>query len=124
MASDKSLNVTVPKEDLDRFDKEAEKMGFNSRAAYLRAMINAGRREFGLDPQGDGAEDGTLQDFIDERILDAVNAADGARSGEVIEEVTGEIEDLVRESIEQLNETGTIEYSVNDDGLIVAKRDN
>jgi hypothetical protein len=124
MVTDKSLNVTVPEDDLDRFDKEAEKMGFNSRAAYLRAMINAGRREFGLDPQGDDAEDGTLQDFIDERILDAVNAADGARSGEVIEEVTGEIEDLVRESIEQLNERGTIEYSVNEDGLIVTGGDN
>ncbi len=123
MVTDKSLNVTVPEDDLDRFDKEAEEMGFNSRAAYLRAMINAGRREFGLNPQGNNAEDGILQDFIDKQILDAVNAADGARSGEVIEAVTGKIEDLVRESVEQLNDKGTIKYSVNKDGLIVTEEE-
>lgn len=124
MAADKSLNVTVPEDQCDRYDEEADRMGFDSRAAYLRAMINAGRREFDLEPQVDDDEEATLRGFIDERVLNAIAATDGAGSGEVVDEIVGEIEGLVTESIERLNEEGAINYSVDADGLVVAGKDN
>lgn len=119
MSEDVKLNVAVPRHQREVYDKEAEQMGFASRAAYVRAMVNAGRRDFGLDPQGSDAEDTTLADFVERRIVAAIDDADGASRDAVVEEVTGDVEQTVTDCLARLDEEGRIDYDIQRDGLVV-----
>lgn len=124
MSEDVKLNVAVPEHQRDVYDEEAEQMGFASRAAYVRSMINAGRRDFGLDPQGSGGEDTTLEDFVEQRIVAIIDDADGASRDAVIEEVTGDIEQTVTDCLARLDDAGKIDYDIQQDGLVVRSEDD
>ncbi|GAA0283214.1 DUF5805 domain-containing protein [Halobacterium noricense] len=119
MTEDVKLNVAVPEHQRNVYDEEAEQMGFASRSAYVRAMVNAGRRNFGLDPQGPGGEDATLADVIEQRIVTIIDDADGASRDAVVEEITGDIEQTVTDCLARLNDAGKIDYDIQQDGLVV-----
>ncbi|MCD2199939.1 DUF5805 domain-containing protein [Halobacterium sp. KA-4] len=119
MNEDVKLNVAVPEHQRDVYDEEAEQMGFASRSAYVRAMVNSGRRDFGLDPQGPGGEDTTLEDVIEQRIVDIIDDADGASRDAVVQEITGDIEQTITDCLSRLDDTGKIDYDIQQDGLVV-----
>ncbi len=118
--ADKKLNVGVPDHQLEIYDEEAEEMGFSSRAEYIRSMINAGRREFGLNPQGATGEDASPQASLDERILSILDEADGLAQEEVVNAVTADVEEQVTETLNQLNDEGRIDYDVRQGGFVIA----
>lgn len=124
MPEDVKLNVAVPEHQRDIYDEEAEQMGFASRSAYVRAMVNAGRRDFGLDPQGAGGEDTTLDEFIERQIVAIIDDADGASRDAVVEEITGDIEQTVTDCLARLDDTGKIDYDIQQDGLVVRSEDD
>ncbi|WP_252698861.1 DUF5805 domain-containing protein [Natronosalvus vescus] len=115
------LNVGVPEHQLAIYDDEAEEMGFSSRAEYIRSMINAGRREFGLNPQGETPEDASLRGSLDERILAILEEAEGLAQDEVVDAVTADVEDQVTEVLNDLNDEGRIDYDVRRSGFVVAE---
>lgn len=119
MTEDVKLNVAVPEHQRSVYDEEAEQMGFASRSAYVRAMVNAGRRDFGLDPQGADGEDTTLEDFVEQRIVAIIDDADGASRDAVIEDVAGDIEQTVTDCLARLDDAGKIDYDIQQDGLVV-----
>ena len=118
------LNVAVPPHQRNVYDEEAEQMGFASRAAYVRSMVNAGRRDFGLNPQGTGGEDTTLEDFIEQRIVAIIADADGASRDAVVEEITGDIEETVTDSLARLDDAGRIDYDIQQDGLVIRSEED
>ncbi len=119
MSDDVKLNVTVPEHQRDVYDDEARAMGFSSRSAYVRAMVNAGRRDFGLNPQGSDGENTTLADFIEDRIVTTIENEDGVGRDEVVDEVAGDVEATVTDCLGRLDETGRIDYDIKRDGLVV-----
>ncbi|MGB9965100.1 DUF5805 domain-containing protein [Halobacterium hubeiense] len=124
MTDDVKLNVTVPPHQREVYDEEAERMGFASRAAYVRAMVNAGRRDFGLDPQGSGGENTTLEEFIEERIVAVIDEADGASRDAVVNEIAGDVEQTVTDCLTRLDDAGRIDYDIQRDGLVVRSEDD
>ncbi|MFC7212649.1 DUF5805 domain-containing protein [Saliphagus sp. GCM10025334] len=121
MQDKRSLNVDVPEYQLEIYDEEAERMGFGSRAAFIRAMINAGRRDFGLDPQGTGDEDTTLDDLIEQRILTHLRQTGSLPTDEIVDGVTDEVEQSTTAALERLNDAGDIDYSVQDGGFVLSR---
>lgn len=93
-------------------------MGFATRSAYIRSMINAGRREFGLDSGGERGEDASLRGFIEERVIEVVSEADGIDREEVVSEIGEEVGEIVTESLERLDDKGVIDYDVQADGFV------
>ena len=117
----KKLNVTVPEYQLEIYDEEADRLGFASRSEYVRSMINAGRREFGLDPQGSTGEDGAARASLEDRIVALLEEADGLTEEEVVAALTEDVEERVTDILNELNDEERIDYDVRRSGFVVVE---
>lgn len=119
MGEDKPLNVTVPEEQRDIYDDEAEQMGFDSRSAYIRSMINAGRRDFGLNPKGPSQDSASFDALIEARITSLLQDGDALTKDEVVAELEAELEEIATDVLDQLDDDGTIDYDVQQNGFVM-----
>lgn len=119
MSDDKPLNVTVPAYQREIYDDEADQLGFDSRAAYIRSMINAGRRDFGLNPKGSTQDSASLDALIEARITTLLQDADGLTKDEVVAELEAEIEAVATDVLDRLDDDGTIDYDVQQNGFVM-----
>ncbi len=119
MTDKKKLNTTVPRYQLELYDEEAEQMGFSSRSEFIRSMINAGRRDFGLDSGGTTGEDGVPQRSLEQRVVRLIEEADGLTEQEVVDALTENTEKRVTEILNDLNDEGVIDYDVRQSGFVM-----
>lgn len=101
-----------------------------SRAEYLRRMVRAGRRQWGYDhtrepenPHVQLQEPGT-QDTVNVRsmlkhtILRNLSTTDGIDEAELIDLVTGDLEEITDEVLDELKEEGEADYSSRKGGWV------
>jgi hypothetical protein len=121
-----TVRTYVPGYQKERWRRQADEMGM-SLSEFVRTMVQAGRTEFEVpDLQDDDGESESVQgtpeepgspdgnpgdDVLEDRIVDALDR-DGYRSwNELVEAVTGDIEDRMESTLEDLQRSNRITYS-------------
>lgn len=104
----KRAKTYAPIEQVELWDEEADKMGI-TRSEYMRFMIQAGRRQFPICNTDNGGSDGI---DIENRVLSALDEHGELTWDELIEETVGDIEEAIEDTIEELDEDGTVSISL------------
>ncbi|MFB6299316.1 MAG: DUF5805 domain-containing protein [Halobacteriales archaeon] len=122
-----SVTTYVPRYQKEEWLDHADAMGMNQ-SEYLAAMVQAGRREFGPDGDGTGsnnpgsttstAEQG---DDLEERILDILATEGYADWDELLDALTGHIEDRLETTLDELQSEDRIRYSGRDGGYTLVE---
>lgn len=104
----KRIKTSIPEEQAEIWEKEAEEMNV-TRAEYVRLMIQAGRRNFGLaepeTPESDGIN-------IESRVIDALQEHGEMSWDELVEKAVGDVESEVEKVIDKLDEEGRVSVSL------------
>lgn len=111
------VQTYVPTYQRDDWDRHAEKLDM-SRSEFVRAMVQAGRRGFGTDSnqdttgQGSGSQtDSSAEQSLEEQIVDQIEAEGALGWGELVTELTGDIETRIEQSLESLQDAGRVRHS-------------
>jgi hypothetical protein len=107
----------------DRWQREAESKDM-SQAEYVRTMVQAGRRSFDLDGGSERRDtrDRTSTPGVDDlkdRVLDVLREAEFAEWDALLAGITGDIEERLEETLEELQSEGRIRYSGRHGGYTV-----
>ncbi|WP_276261438.1 DUF5805 domain-containing protein [Haloglomus litoreum] len=140
-----SVSTYIPAYQRATWAAEAESMGV-SRSEYVRLMVQAGRRSFDLDgtagnsPQDtetgqsgspgervtehnpeEGHEPGSDPggDGLEERVLAALDSDDYLGWDELVDELTGGLEDRLEETLDDLLTSGRVKHSGRHGGYTV-----
>lgn len=113
-----SVRTYVPAYQREEWQREADEMGM-SRAEYVRTMVQAGRREFSLDATPSqtekpvrGASSGFEPggDGLRKRILDVLEREGVCDWEQLVAGVTGELEDRIEETVDELQRENRVRY--------------
>jgi hypothetical protein len=140
-----SVSTYVPAYQRATWEAEAESMDV-SRSEYVRLMVQAGRRSFDLDgtdgtgavpsePQNVGPSEKEVtehnpdeghqpgsnprSDALEERVLDALDPDGYLGWDELVEELTGGLEDRLEETLDDLLTSGRVKHSGRHGGYTV-----
>ncbi len=118
-ADRRSVKTYVPESQKTEWQRHADELGM-SQSEFVRTMVQAGRRGFTLDGPGNTEEPdvegsnprGNALETRVERIL-----SNGARSwDELIDAVSGDLEDRLEETLDSLQDRNRVRYSGRDGG--------
>lgn len=104
----KRIRTSAPEEQIEIWEAEAEEMNV-TRAEYMRLMMQAGRRNFGLAEPETSDSDGIN---IEERVIETLQEHGEMSWDELVEKAVGDVEEEVEKVIEKLDEKGRVSTSV------------
>jgi len=122
------VKTYVPAYQREEWDDHADELDM-SRSEFVKTMVQAGRRGFGAEETATGTEtesgpereDGSGSDRTDSLetvVLEMLS--EGPRDWEeLLEELTAEIEEELDETLQSLQEAGTVRYSGRDGGYVL-----
>lgn len=119
-----AIQTYVPASQRDIWRDEADSLDM-SQAEYVRSMVQAGRRSFTLDsiarnPQEPHSPDVTPGvDGLNDRVLEILREHSFPSWNQVLEALTGHIEEDLEDALEELQESNLIKYSGRHDGYTV-----
>ncbi|MDS0298942.1 DUF5805 domain-containing protein [Halogeometricum sp. S1BR25-6] len=114
----------IPAYQKDEWKRHAERLGM-SQSEFVRTMVQAGRSDFEV-PERDGeseeggSEEETGESEFEERVLDALSAADHRSWDELLTALTDDIEDRLDETLQDLQATNRVQYSGRHGGYSLA----
>ncbi|AHG03700.1 hypothetical protein HALDL1_08880 [Halobacterium sp. DL1] len=113
------VKTYVPAHQKEQWVTHAEEMDM-SLSEFLRSMVQAGRRGFltdreeggseGSDPRGQGLED---------RVLATLSAEGVVSWDQLVDELSGDFEDRLDETVQALSEAGEIRFDPRRDGFVL-----
>ena len=120
-----SVQTYVPADQRDRWRREADELDM-SQAEYVRTMVQAGRRSFGLggettadEPSSPGATPGG--EGLKDRILDALDEGGITDWETLLSAVTDDIEARLEEALRELQSEGRVRHSPREGGYTVVE---
>jgi len=113
-----TVRAYVPAYQRDEWDAHADELGM-SRSEFVKAMVQAGRRGFGVEenstnestekdhdrgsnPRGDGLE---------EQVVDVLARNEYLSWDELVEELTGDLESRLEDALQELQADDRVRYS-------------
>ena len=116
-AERKTVMTYVPAYQKDEWKRHAERLGM-SQSEFVRTMVQAGRNDFEIPDRYDDADanetddgEGDGESEFEERVLDALSAADHRSWDELLETLTDDIEDRLDETLQDLQASNRVQYS-------------
>lgn len=123
------VQVYVPAYQRDVWDEHADELDMN-RSEFVKAMVQAGRRGFGGEPAveaGTEADDVSGDDAAEAdlpaQVIASLSEHECLSWDELLVEVTGDIEARLEETLQELQEHGTVRYSGRAGGYILDSED-
>ena len=117
------VQTYVPAYQREQWDEHAQRLEM-SRSEFVRTMVQAGRRGFGADADGH-AEEGDVDDSagdLEQRVREQLR--DGACSwDELLSGLTDDIETRLEETLQRLQDDGTVRYSGPEGGYVLEVSD-
>lgn len=113
-----AVRTYVPAYQCDEWEREAEQLEM-SRAEYVRTMVQAGRREFTLKEPSSGQENSAERasagfnpggDTLRSRVLDVLHHEGVCDWDELVDGVTGDLEDQIEEALDDLQRENRVRY--------------
>lgn len=113
-----AVRTYVPAYQRDEWEREADQLGM-SRAEYVRTMVQAGRQEFSLDslpaePQNSAEPPSSgfdpRGDSLRTRVLDVLEREEVCDWDELVAGVTGELEDRIESTLDELQRENCVRY--------------
>lgn len=118
-ADDRAVMKTyVPPEQKSEWQAHADRLDM-SQSEFLRTMVQAGRRGF-LNDTEEGGSPGSNPggDALEDRVLDLLSNGDVLSWDELVDELSGDFEDRLEETIQSLYEAGAIQHAPRDGGYV------
>lgn len=125
----KAVKTFVPAYQKEEWKRHADELDM-SQSEFVRTMVQAGRRDFDIetaesdsDPESDagGASDG---EELADHVLSVLSASEYLSWGELVDELTNNIEDRLEESLQRLQSENRIQYSGRRDGYTLVTRND
>ena len=119
----RSVKTYVPADQKAIWQDHADELGM-SQSEFVRTMVQAGRRGFKLDPEQPGSDDATpgVEGFED-RVLDLLSEQP-LDWDELLDELAGDIEERLDETLERLQSRNRVQYSGREGGYTVVGGDD
>lgn len=120
-----TVSTYVPAKQRDRWREDAETLGM-SQSEFVSAMVQAGRRGFSLgEPSGnpdqpDPSGSSPQGDGLKTAILGILQSEGGLGWAELVEELTGDLEDDVEAALIELQEEDRIHHSPREGSYSIA----
>jgi hypothetical protein len=122
-----SVKTYVPAYQKERWERHAERLGM-SQSEFVRAMVQAGRRDFEIPGEGDdqGADgdaprESAEESPLDERVIHILDGADYLSWDELVGELTDDIEDRLEATLQDLQADNRVQYSGRRGGYTVVE---
>jgi hypothetical protein len=120
-----SVRTYVPAYQKEEWSEHADELGM-SQSEFVRTMVQAGRRGFDLE----GGDDRTVEEPADqhpdpgggdlEDRIQTILEREGVISwNDLLEEVTGEIETQLEETLDRLQDEGAVRYRGREGGYVL-----
>lgn len=110
----KRVRTSAPEDQIEIWEKEADEMNV-TRAEYMRTMIQAGRRNFGLAEPQDTAESDGID--VEERVIEALEQHGELSWDELLEIAVGDVEEEVESTINTLEENDRVQVSLRNNSV-------
>jgi len=115
------VQTYVPAYQRDAWDEHADQLNM-SRSEFVKAMVQAGRKQFGAEPATgidlESEADSDSQD-LERDIIETLRESGACSWEELLAGVTGDIETRLEDSLQELQESDRIRYSGRDGGYIL-----
>lgn len=113
------IKTHIPKYQKKQWRSDADELDM-SQSEFVKAMVQAGRRGFELDPVEGTSSDSTPRgDDLEERVLETL-AEEGNLSGDkLIEQLMGDFEERLDEVLSELQSRNRVQYSVRHGGYVL-----
>ncbi len=124
-----AVKTYVPAYQKERWERHAERLGM-SQSEFVRAMVQAGRRDFEIPGEKEGDDRGPADDPVrgsgeesplDERVLHILSGADYLSWDELVGELTDDIEDRLETTLQDLQADNRVQYSGRRGGYTVVE---
>ncbi|MFC7057225.1 DUF5805 domain-containing protein [Halovenus salina] len=118
------VQVYVPAYQREMWDEHADELDM-SRSEFVKTMVQAGRRGFGGEPAVESHQDSEAggeqrsDSSLRAQILEILDEQDCLSWDELLAAVTGDIETQLEETLQELQESGSVRYSGRDGGYVL-----
>ncbi len=116
-----SVKTYVPAYQRDVWADHADRLGM-SQSEFVRTMVQAGRRDFQVDPEEPGSQDDTPRgEGLEDRILDALESEGVLDFDELVETLAADLEDRLDEAMETLQAENRVQHRGREGGYAVVE---
>ena len=113
------VKTYVPTNQKEAWVAHAEELDM-SLSEFLRSMVQAGRQGFLDDHEEGGSEGATPRGRgLEERVLDTLSAEGIVSWGQLVEDLSGDFEDRLDETVQSLSDAGEIRFDPRRDGFVL-----
>ncbi|WP_137286902.1 DUF5805 domain-containing protein [Halorussus salinisoli] len=121
------VKTFVPTYQKEKWKRHADELDM-SQSEFVRTMVQAGRRGFDLESGADAAADraeGSSDasdpggNGLETRLLDLLDSGDYLSWDRLVEELAGDFEDRLEETLQRLQNENRVQYSGRRDGYTV-----
>jgi len=96
------VKTYVPAHQKDVWSEHADRLGM-SQSEFVRTMVQAGRREFDIDPgDPDSGDANPRGDGLEDRLLDVLRESGPLSYEEMVAALTDDVEDRLGDALERL----------------------
>ncbi|PSP81428.1 hypothetical protein BRC81_00245 [Halobacteriales archaeon QS_1_68_20] len=114
-----SVKTYVPAYQREVWADHADRLGM-SQSEFVRTMVQAGRRDFQVDPGKPGSTDDTPGvEGLEDRILGALEAEGVLDFDELVGTLSADLEDRLDEAMEKLQAENRVQYRGREGGYAV-----
>ena len=112
------VKTYVPPDQKEEWVAHAEELDM-SLSEFLRSMVQAGKRGFLTDHEEGGSEGATPGgQGLEDRVLATVSAEGVVSWDQLVEELSGDFEDQLDETVQTLSDAGEIRFDPRQDGFV------
>ncbi|NHN58680.1 MULTISPECIES: DUF5805 domain-containing protein [Halorussus] len=113
------VKTFVPTYQKDEWKRHADELDM-SQSEFVRTMVQAGRRGFGLESEtvssenrAEGESEGSSPggDGLETRLLDLLDSGEYLSWDQLVEELAGDFEDRLEETLQRLQNDNRVQYS-------------
>lgn len=122
------VTTRVPPEQKEAWTEDAQQLGM-SQSEFVRTMVQAGRRELGLEgperveradaPEPDSPDATPGVEGLEDRVLDLLDGREARSWDELVEALTSGLEDRLDETLGELQNANHVRYSGRDGGYVL-----
>lgn len=110
----KRVSTYVPPEQKDEWKEHADEMDM-TQSEFVRAMVQAGRRNFTVDLASQSDSEGG-EVSLEDTVLSVLEGGETLDWGELVAELTGSVEEDLEDALDALQEQNRVRYSGREGG--------
>lgn len=106
----KRISTYVPTEQKSEWEDHADDLDM-TQSEYIRTMVQAGRRNFTIEPSTQPDSNGADGVSLEDKLLEILTAEEALDWDELVDELTGSVEEDLEEALDTLQEQNRVRYS-------------